>query len=133
MNALTKTPGRALRASMAVAVIGLLAGACGGTGSDTAANPQAAMRAHIAANSDARGYKIFDGPTGKLMQLKFTKLHTKVKQKGDYHVSCADFQDAAGNKFDVDFVAAKTKSGYRVMEAWLHKKDGVKRPYFVAN
>ena len=37
------------------------------------------------------------------MHLKLKKLHDGIVKKGDYYVSCADFEDANGNLVDMDF------------------------------
>ena len=46
-------------------------------------------------------------------------------------MSCADFEDAAGRKFDLDFLVVPDGADFRVNQAIVHKVDGDKRKYHV--
>ncbi len=94
---------------------------------------QIAMNAHINALMAKNGgtYPIFDQDARSVVQLQFLKLHTGVVEKGKqgkYFISCADFTDASGTKYDLDFLVS---ANYEVVEALVHKKNGVKQHYGV--
>lgn len=90
---------------------------------------QQAMSEHIEQNKLGDNYIIFDDVSGKLMVLEFKELHSGLVKKGDFYVSCADFADAQGNKYDLDFFVAEDGGEYRVYDAIVHKVNGDKRPY----
>ncbi len=94
---------------------------------------QIAMSAHINTLMAKNGgsYPIFDSDSGNVVQLQFLKLHTGVVVKGikgKYFISCADFTDASGTKYDLDFLVS---ANYEVVEALVHKKNGIKQHYGV--
>ncbi len=94
---------------------------------------QIAMNAHINALMAKNGgsYPIFDQDSRNVVQLQFLKLHKGVVVKGNqgkYFISCADFTDEAGTKYDLDFLVS---ANLEVVEALVHKKDGVKQHYGV--
>lgn len=90
---------------------------------------QQAMSDHIEHNMLGENYIIYDDVSGKLMVLEFKELHSGLVKKGDFYVSCADFVDAEGNKYDLDFFVAENSGEYRVYDAIVHKVNGDKRPY----
>ena len=94
---------------------------------------QAAMQHHIGQNTLEDRYVIFDGQTGKLNRLKFAKLHKGIVKKGDFYVSCADFLDGKGNKYDVDFLVAPKNDQFLVLQALVHSVNGNKRKYHLEN
>lgn len=94
---------------------------------------QIAMNAHINSLTAKNGgsYPIFDSDSRNVVQLQFLKLHTGVVEKGKqgkYFISCADFTDESGKKYDLDFLVS---ANFEVVEALVHKKDGVKMHYGV--
>jgi hypothetical protein len=89
---------------------------------------QAAMNEHIKDNMVDGRYAIYDAEKGELKWLTLDKLHEGIVKKGDFYVSCADFVDAQGKKYDIDYLVAKEGS-YRVLEAVVHAEDGKKRKY----
>jgi len=56
-------------------------------------------------------------------------LHHGVKNKGNLYVSCVDFTDKKGNKYDIDFLVNKSDGRYIVAQPIVHKVNGVKNPY----
>jgi|TARA_B110000495_G_scaffold192771_1_gene197293 hypothetical protein len=56
-------------------------------------------------------------------------LHKGVVKKGPFYVSCADFVDAKGRAYDLDFLVAGKGETLRVLQALVHSVDGEKRPY----
>ena len=88
-----------------------------------------AMVEHVAATTIEGRYVIYDAVEGKLKKLKFAELHDGVVKKGDFFVSCADFVDATGQKYDLDFLVAKQGDGLRVFQGLVHSIDGEKRAY----
>ena len=74
-------------------------------------------------------YYIYDAVGGKLLELKFAKLHEGVVKKGDFYVSCADFVDKNGTKVDLDFLVIKDGDNLQTIQAVVHSLDGKKRKY----
>lgn len=73
---------------------------------------------------------------GKLINLSVLKskkypdgFHSGVKMKKNLYVSCADFVDAKGTKYDIDFLVSKVDNKYKVVQPIVHSINGVKSPY----
>lgn len=93
---------------------------------------QAAMQQHIQSNQVAGHYVIFDGQAGGILRLSLDKLHSGIVQKGEFYVSCADFKDAKGKAYDLDFLVGKGDKGdYKVIQSLVHAVEGSKRSYHV--
>jgi len=92
-------------------------------------NTQSAMAEHINENTYNGKYIIYDAVTGKLLRLDFGELHKGIVKKDDFYVSCADFADSQGNKYDLDFLVVDNGGNFEVFEAIVHKVDGNKRKY----
>jgi hypothetical protein len=88
-----------------------------------------AMNQFIQGATVGNHYSLYDSADGKLLRLKFDKLHSGIVKKGDFYVSCADFTDQAGRKIDVDFLVVTTDSGPKATQALVHAVDGTKRAY----
>ncbi len=75
-------------------------------------------------------FPIFDHTRQTVTYLSFVALHQGVVKKGDQplYVACADFSDAAGVQYDVDFFVNQRM---KVVEALVHKKKKEKFPYTV--
>ncbi len=56
-------------------------------------------------------------------------FHAGVKESGNLFTSCADFKDAKGNSYDVDFLVSATDKGYRVVQPIVHSVNGKKSKY----
>ena len=93
---------------------------------------QEAMKKHIAKNTLGDHYVIYDAVKGELKKLSFKELHKGIVKKGDFYVSCADFTDASGKKYDLDFLVA-SKDNLHVLQALVHSIDGNKRKYHLEN
>jgi hypothetical protein len=74
-------------------------------------------------------YIIYDAVEGRIMKLKYDKLHDGIIKKGDYYVSCADFHDENGKKVDLDFLVIQDGDHLRTLQAVVHSVDGKKRKY----
>ena len=92
-------------------------------------NTQKAMSEHIDQNILNGNYVIYDAVSQKLRSLQFKELHKGIVKKGDFYVSCADFTDSDGNKFDLDFFVAEKDGKFHVQQAFVHKINGEKRHY----
>ncbi len=90
---------------------------------------QKAMNEHIEHNTVKDSYVIYDAVAGELKKLGFEALHKGIVKKGDFYVSCADFVDPQGKKYDIDFLVAQKKDSFRVLQALVHSIDGDKRAY----
>jgi hypothetical protein len=90
-----------------------------------------AMNEHIKENSVGNRYVIYDAVAGDLKRLEFDKLHKGIVKKGDFYVSCADFIDSEGNKYDIDFLVGDTGKGLITLESVVHSINGKKRAYHV--
>jgi hypothetical protein len=92
-------------------------------------NIKASMMSFIESTMINDTYYIYDAVGGKLLALKFAKLHEGVVKKGDFYVSCADFVDKKGTKVDLDFLVIKDGDNLQTIQAVVHSLDGKKRKY----
>jgi len=92
-------------------------------------NIKASMMSYIESSMINNTYYIYDAVGGKLMELKFAKLHDGIVKKGDFYVSCADFVDKNGSKIDLDFLVIKDGDNLKTVQAVVHSLDGNKRKY----
>ncbi len=95
----------------------------------TRTNLQKAMNQHIEHNTVKDKYVIYDAVAGELKKLDFAALHKGIVKKGDFYVSCADFVDAGGKKYDIDFLVVQKEDSFHVLQALVHSIDGKKRAY----
>lgn len=72
---------------------------------------------------------MYDNVDGKLLKLKLLALHSGIVKKGDFYVSCADFEDQAGRKIDVDFMVRVIDNALTTTQALVHSVNGKKRAY----
>jgi hypothetical protein len=96
-------------------------------------NIKASMMSFIESNMISDTYYIYDALGGKLLELKFAKLHEGVVKKGDFYVSCADFVGENGTKVDLDFLVIKDGDNLKTIQAVVHSLDGKKRKYHLEN
>jgi hypothetical protein len=93
---------------------------------------QKAMSNHIQQVMDQNGngkFPIFDHSERTIIQLKFDYLHDSVEIMGrenPYFVTCADFVDSDGVRYDLDFLVSKN---HEVVAVLIHAKKGIKIPY----
>ena len=92
-------------------------------------NIKASMMSFIESNMISDTYYIYDAFGGKLLELKFAKLHEGIVKKGDFYVSCADFVEKNGTKVDLDFLVIKDGDNLKTIQAVVHSLDGKKRKY----
>ena len=90
---------------------------------------QSAMKSHIDANLVGGRYVIYDAVAGKLKKLKFDKVHEGIVKNAGFYVSCADFVDERGNKYDLDLLVVEKGGDFRVLETVVHAINGEKRKY----
>lgn len=96
---------------------------------DTRKDIQSAMKSHIDQNVVNGRYVIYDAVEGRLKMLKFDQVHEGIVKKADFYVSCADFVDEKGKKYDLDLLVAAYKGSFHVLETIVHSIDGNKRKY----
>ena len=87
------------------------------------------MKAFIESNTINGRYYIYDAVEGRLLELKFAKLHEGIVKKGDFYVSCADFVDKNDTKVDLDFLVIKNGDNLQTIQAVVHSLNGKKRKY----
>jgi hypothetical protein len=93
---------------------------------------QTAMANHIKDVSDKNGngmFPIFDPGQRTVVQLKFDRFHGSVEIKGrnyPYFISCADFTDKNGTKYDLDFLVSKN---HHVVAVLIHSINNKKTKY----
>ena len=90
---------------------------------------KASMMSFIDSTMISDTYYIYDAVGGRLLELKFAKLHEGIVKKGDFYVSCADFIDKNGTKVDLDFLVIKDGDNLKTIQAVVHSLDGKKRKY----
>lgn len=88
-----------------------------------------AMENHIQDHMVDGKYFIYDAALNKLRVLKFEKLHSGIVKKGNFYVSCADFSDDQGLKYDLDYFVLQDGKKFKFIQAIVHKVNGDKRPY----
>jgi len=88
-----------------------------------------AMRSHIEGNSVDGKYIIYDAVAGKLRKLKFDKVHEGIMKNNGFYVSCADFVDDNGGKYDLDLLVVDRGGNFQVLETVIHAINGEKRKY----
>lgn len=96
---------------------------------DTRTGIQSAMTHHIAGNLTDGKYVVYDAVTGELKKLTFERVHEGIVKKGDFYVSCADFIDEGGRKYDLDLLVSRKDGDFVILETVVHSIDGKKRPY----
>ena len=94
---------------------------------------QNSMKDHVSNNKVDGKYVVYDARTNKLLKLDFDKVHEGIVKKDGFYVSCADFKDSSGKIYDIDFLAAKSDSGFQVVDAIIHKVGNQKRPYSLSH
>ena len=92
-------------------------------------NIKASMMSFIENRMVSDEFIIYDAAKGKLLRLKFDKLHEGIVKKGDFYVSCADFYDQKGKKVDLDFLVISNGDNLQTIQAVVHAVDGKKRKY----
>lgn len=90
---------------------------------------QASMEDFIEARTIGGVFHIFDPVTGRLLDLRFKKLHRGIVRKGGFYVSCADFVDPRGKKYDLDFLVAPDGEAMRTLQAIIHSVGKKKVKY----
>jgi hypothetical protein len=96
---------------------------------DLRTNIKASMMSFIENRMVNDTLMIYDASKGKLLKLKFDKLHDGIVKKGEFYVSCADFFDEKGKKVDLDFLVIPDGENLRTVQAVIHAVDGKKRKY----
>jgi hypothetical protein len=88
------------------------------------------MNTFIETHTVDENFYLYDAVNGRLLRLKFDKLHEGIVKKDDFYVSCADFIDPRNNKkVDVDFLVIDDKGALKTLEAVLHKYGTNKYKY----
>ena len=93
---------------------------------------QTAMKNHIKEVSDKNGngmFPIFNPSQRTVIQLKFDRFHDSVEIQGrdyPYFISCADFTDKNGVKYDLDFLVSKN---HEVVAVLIHAINNKKTKY----
>jgi hypothetical protein len=88
-----------------------------------------AMDAFVADQTIDGRLNLYDPVDGKLLSLGSYELHSGIVKKGDFYVSCADFQDQDGRKIDVDFLVLPNRGQLQVTQGIVHSVAGKKRKY----
>ena len=87
------------------------------------------MKTYIEKRMVKDTFYIYDASQGKLLKLKYDKLHQGIVKKGEFYVSCADFFNSSGKKIDLDFLVVKDGNQLKTIQAVVHSVDGKKRKY----
>ena len=90
---------------------------------------QAAMNTYVESQMVDDVVRHYDPVEGRLLRLKFERLHSGIVHKGDFYVSCADFVDQEGREIDVDFLVLPDGDALRATQGIVHAVDGEKRAY----
>jgi len=89
---------------------------------------QAAMLEFIDATTVKGKHLIFDPVQGDYVRATFKTLHKNMALTADtFYVSCADFEDEAGNLLDVDFMVSSVDEYWAVFQSVIHMRDGKRR------
>ncbi len=71
--------------------------------------------------------RLYDPIENRVLRLEITALPERVVRNGDFYVGSANCVDQDGRKIDVDFLVLQTEKPMQVMQAIVHKIDGVER------
>ncbi len=96
---------------------------------DLRTNIKASMMSFIENRMVNDTFMIYDASKGKLLRLKFDKLHDGIVKKGEFYISCADFFDEKGKKVELDFLVIPDGDNLHTVQAVIHAVDGKKRKY----
>ena len=75
---------------------------------------QMALRNYISNKTGAKSYTYFDDKKGTSRTLILRHIHSVIFKKNDRFLMCADFIDAQGKDFLVDYIIFRYVDGYRV-------------------
>lgn len=125
------------RRRMSFLVLGLCLGLSGASyGGDsqslkgqTLEGIMSAMRSHIEGNSVDGKYVVYDAVAGKLRKLTFDKVHEGIMKNHGFYVSCADFVDDHGGRYDLDLLVVDKGGSFQVLETVVHAVNGETRKY----
>ncbi len=92
-------------------------------------NIQTSMKSFIRSETIDGIFYLYDPVEGRLLRLKFEKLHEGIEQKADFYVSCADFVDQTGRKVDVDMLVRDSAGKLITTQAIVHAVNDSKRQY----
>jgi hypothetical protein len=90
---------------------------------------QTSMKSFIRSETIDGAFYLYDPVEGKLLRLKFDKLHEGIVRKADFYVSCADFVDQNGRKVDVDLLVRDSTGKLITTQAIVHTVNDSKREY----
>jgi len=96
---------------------------------DLRTNIQATMDTFIKRQTIDGTLRLYDPVADELIKVKLKKLHPGIVKKGDFFVSCADFVDSKGGKYDLDFLVVPAGDKLITTQAIVHSVDGKKRKY----
>jgi len=96
---------------------------------DLRTNIQATMDTFIKHQTIDGTLRLYDPVADELIKVKLKKLHPGIVKKGDFFVSCADFVDSKGRKYDLDFLVVPAGDKLITTQAIVHSVDGKKRKY----
>jgi len=96
---------------------------------DLRANIQTTMDTFIKNQTIDGTLRLYDPVEDVLLKVKLKKLHPGIVKKGDFFVSCADFVDSKGRKYDLDFLVVPAGDKLIATQAIVHSVDGKKRKY----
>jgi len=90
---------------------------------------QTSMKNFIRSETIDGTFYLYDPVEGKLLRLKFDKLHEGIVRKADFYVSCSDFVDQNGRKVDVDMLVRDSAGKLITTQAIVHSVNDSKREY----
>jgi hypothetical protein len=92
-------------------------------------NIQTSMKRFIRSETIDGTFYLYDPVEGKLLRLKFDKLHEGIERSAGFYASCADFIDQAGRKIDVDMLVRDSGGKLITTQAIVHAVNDSKREY----
>ncbi|HDH09245.1 MAG TPA: hypothetical protein ENG96_07210 [Gammaproteobacteria bacterium] len=90
---------------------------------------QATMDTFIKSQTIDGTLRLYDPVEDVLLKVTLKKLHPGIVKKGNFFVSCADFVDSKGRKYDLDFLVVPAGDKLITTQAIVHSVDGKKRKY----
>ncbi len=90
---------------------------------------QTSMKSFIRSETIDGTFYLYDPIEGKLLRLKFDKLHEGILRKAGFYVSCADFVDQNGRKVDVDMLVRDSAGKLITTQAIVHAVNDSRREY----
>lgn len=92
---------------------------------------QAAIMKRIDEKTMVDKFLMYDPQNGAVKKLTYISIHEGVGNKGNFYVSCVDFEDSKGGIYDIDMLVRDVNGNLTAVHSVIHKVNDVEREYYV--